>query len=95
MNNKYIKTIRNYIAEIEGDYINMYKPNFINKLNKDIVPSLLSLNKKLKQFQLIKELKFNSIVINCLNSIDNDTNVENVINNLYKSIAKAEGGVTC
>ena len=95
MNNKYIKTIRNYIAEIEGDYINMYKPNFINKLNKDIVPSLLSLNKKLKQFQLIKELKFNSIVINCLNSIDNDTNVENVINNLYKSIAKAEGGATC
>lgn len=95
MNNKYIKTIRNYIAEIEGDYINMYKPNFINKLNKDIVPSLLSLNKKLKQFQLIEELKFNSIVINCLNSIDSNTDTETIINNLYTSIAKAEGGVTC
>lgn len=95
MNNKYIKTIRNYIAEIEGDYINMYKPNFINKLNKDIVPSLLSLNKKLKQFQLIEELKFNNIVINCLNSIDNNTDTETIINNLYTSIAKAEGGVTC
>ena len=95
MNNKYIKTVRNYIAEIEGDYINLYKDNFLKKLDNDIVPSLLSLNKKLKQFQLLDELKFNSIVINCLNSIDNDTNVENVINNLYKSIAKAEGGVTC
>ena len=95
MNNKYIKTIRNYVAEVEGDYINMYKPNFINKLDKDIVPSLLKLNEKLKQFQFIDELKFNSIVINCLNSIDKDTDTENVINNLYKSIAKAEGGVTC
>lgn len=95
MNKKYIKTIRLYIAEIEGDFINMYKPSFIQKLNKDIIPSLLSLNKKLKQFELEKELRFNNIIINCLNSINEYTNIEITINNIYSSISQAEEGEQC
>lgn len=95
MNKKYIKTIRLYIAEIEGDFINMYKPTFIHKLNKDIVPSLLSLNKKLKKFELEKELRFNTYIINCLNSIDEHTNIEITINNIYCSISQAVEGEQC
>ncbi|MGL5458182.1 MAG: hypothetical protein ACRDBY_01045 [Cetobacterium sp.] len=95
LNKRYIRTIRNYIAEIEGDFINLYKPTFIQKLNKDIIPSLLSLNKKLKQFELEKELRFNNIIINCLNSLNEYTNIEIIINNLYCSISQAEEGEQC
>lgn len=98
MNKGYIKAVRSYIVDLDNYFINLEKSNFLLKLNNDIIPNLQKLSLRLKQFNLEKELIFNSLVIDCIESIhDNHSTQHNyvesiidIISNLYQSVVNVE-----
>ncbi|MGL5796797.1 MAG: hypothetical protein ACRCYT_01200 [Cetobacterium sp.] len=83
MLDKYIKTIKKYIIEIDNDFCNLEQENFNNKIINTIVPSLKKLNLKISG----TEKKYNDCIISCLLDFTIEYNTQyNRIDTIQKSI---------
>lgn len=98
MNKGYIKAVRSYIVDLDNYFVNLEKSNFLLKVNNDIIPNLQKLSSRLNSFNLEKELIFNSLIIDCIESLhDNHStqynyveSITDIISNLYQSIVNIE-----